>query len=163
MSLATSGHNANIAFESGAVTNGVIAAPVMGTFTVVPELRGDLLGFNGSRDFTDATPHGEDIDSGVTGPIKRSESKFTLNYDPTNAVHTAMRAAFLATTVALRRRGWRFWGPNGAANVDEVIQSGEIVGWQDKAPEGAGIRQVDVTVRFSKQAKVDGVLYGTSA
>lgn len=163
MSLATAGNNASLAFESGTVTAGVIAAPVGGVFSLIPELRGDILGFNGSRDFTEATPHGEDIDSGVTGPIKRKESQFTLNFDPTNAVHLAMRAAFLAPTVLLRRRGFRYWGPAGAAGVDEVIQSGEIIGWEDKAPEGAGIREVSVTVRFSKQAKVDGVVFGTSA
>jgi len=156
MSLAQSGHNSVIAVELG-------LPPVMGTFTAIPELRGDLPGLSGTRDFTEGTPHGEDIDSGVTGPIKRDESSFSLNYDPTNATHTGMRAAWLATTVANRRRGWRFWGPNGAPGVDEVIQSGEIVAWKDSSPEGAGIRTVSITVRFSKQAKVDGLVYGTSA
>jgi hypothetical protein len=163
MSIASSGHNAVYAWESGVVTAGVIATPTTGTFTAVPELMGDLNMFSGKRPITKFTPHGEDISSVVTGPIELDPSEFTLNFDPTNAVHLAMRAAFLATTPALRRRGFRKWGPNGSAGVDEVIQTGEIVGWQDTAPEGAGIRQVKISVEFSKQCKIDGVLYGTAA
>lgn len=156
MGVATSGHNSTIAVELG-------TPPVMGTFTVIPELRGDLMGFAGTRDETNATPHGEDIDTWVTGPIVREPMTFQLNYDPTNTTHTGLRAAYLATSVVNRRRGWRFWGPSGAANTDEVISSGEITSFKDTSPEGAGIRQVELTVRFSKQTKVDGVLYGTAA
>jgi hypothetical protein len=163
MSLAESGHNSTIAWESATVTNGIIGAPTGGVFTAIPELQGDLKGFSGSREVTATTPHGEDIDSKVTGPISRNASQFTINFNPTNAVHLALRAAFLATTVALRRRGWRFWGPNGSAGVDEVIQSGEITEWDDTSPEGAGIRQVTISVEFAKAAKIDGVVYGTAA
>lgn len=156
MSLAVSGHNSTIAVELG-------TPPVSGVFTVINELRGDLPGLSGSRDETNATPHGEDIDSWVTGPITRNPLTFSLNYVPGDATHVALRAAWLATTVANRRRGWRFWGPSGADGVDEVIGSGEITNWEDVSPEGAGIRTANLTVRLSKQTKVDGVLYGTAA
>jgi hypothetical protein len=156
MSLAVSGHNATIYVELG-------TPPVSGTFTLIPELRGDLPGLSGSRDETNTTPHGEDIDSWVTGPIVRAPLTFNLNYVPGDATHTALRAAWLATTVVNRRRGWRFWGPSGSAGVDEVIASGEITNWVDTSPEGAGVRTASITVRLSKQCKVDGVLYGTAA
>lgn len=156
MSLAVSGHNSTIAVELG-------TPPVSGTFTNINELRGDLPGLSGSRDETNVTPHGEDIDSWVTGYITRNPLTFSLNYVPGDATHTALRASWLATTVANRRRGWRFWGPTGSAGVDEVIASGEITNWEDTSPEGSGVRTANITVRMSKQVKVDGVLYGTAA
>jgi hypothetical protein len=156
MSSADSGHNATIAVELG-------TPPVSGVWTNIPELMGDLKGFSGTRAVTKFTPHGENINSAVTGPIERNSSSFTLNFDPNDATHLALRAAFFAPLKVNRLRGWRYWGPAGSAGVDEVIQSGEIVEWDDTAPEGAGIRQVAVMVEFSKQAKIDGVLHGTAA
>jgi len=155
-----SGHYATLAFESGSVVAGVIAAPVSGTFTSVPGIQGDILGFSGTRATTKFTPHGANINSAVTGPVEREDQTFSINYDPSVAVHVAMRAAYLANTTALRRRGWRYWGPSGAAGVDEVIQTGEITSWKDSAPEGAGVRKVDVTVSFTEPfVKIDGVLF----
>lgn len=147
------GHNATIAVE-------LDTPPVSGTWTSIPELMGDLKGWSATRDWTQFTPHGSTIDQGVSGPIMRGESAFTLHYDPANSDHTDLRAAFLASTRANRFRGFRFWGPSGSAGVDEVIQSGEIVGWDDTAPEGAGVRNVAVTVRFSGPAWIDGVQHG---
>lgn len=155
-----SGHYATLAFESGAVTAGAIAAPVSGTFTAVPGIQGDILGFSGTRATTKFTPHGQNIGQAVTGPVERDDQSFSINFDPSVAVHVAMRAAYLANTTALRRRGWRYWGPSGAAGSDEVIQTGEISGWKDSAPEGAGVRKVDVTITFtSPEVKIDGVIF----
>lgn len=147
------GHNATMAVELG-------APPVSGVFTNIPELTGDLKGLSGTRDWTQFTPHGTTIDRGASGAIKRGPQNFTLIYDPSNATHTGLRAAFLAPLKVNRRRGFRFWGPSGSAGVDEVIQSGEITGWDDTAPEDAGLRNVAVTVNFDGDAWVDGVRYG---
>lgn len=147
------GHNATIAVELG-------TPAVSGVFTVIPELMADLKGLSATRDWTQITPHGSTIDQGVSGPIMRNASSFTLNYNPDNATHTGLRAAFLAATKANRNRGWRFWGPSGAAGTDEVIQSGEITEWDDTAPEGAGVRQVAITVRFTGPAWIDAVQHG---
>lgn len=147
------GHNATLAVELG-------APPVGNVFTVVPNVTGDLMGFSGTRDWTQFTPHGTTIDRGASGAIKRPPMNFTLIYDPASATHVALRSAFLAPLKVNRRRGFRVQGPSGSAGVDEVIQSGEITGWEDTAPEDAGLRAVAVTVNFDGDAWVDGVKYG---
>lgn len=147
------GHNATLAVELG-------TPPTMGDFTNIPELTGDLMGWAATRDSTQYLPHGSTIDRRASGGIKREPMTFTLIYDPDNATHTGLRAAFLAPLKVNRRRGWRFWGPSGSAGTDEVIQSGEIIGWNDTAPEDAGLRSVELTVAFDGNAWIDGVLQG---
>lgn len=147
------GHNATIAVELG-------TPPTMGVFTNIPELTGDIMGFSGTREWTQFKPHGSTIDRGASGAIGRGPMNFTLIFDPDKTAHTDLRAAFLAPLKVNRRRGFRFWGPSGSAGVDEVIQSGEVTGWEDTAPEDAGLRSVAVTVNFDGDAWIDGVKHG---
>lgn len=147
------GHNATMAVELG-------TPPVTGVFTNIPNLTGDIMGFSSTRDWTTFKPHGSEIDRGASGAITRGPMNCTLIYDPTNATHVALRAAYTAPAKVNRRRGFRFWGPSGAAGVDEVIQSGEITGWEDTAPEDAGLRSVALTINFDGDAWIDGALVG---
>lgn len=155
MSRSRAGHGASIGVELG-------SPPVSGVFTDIPELRGDIPGFSGTRDESNNTPHNEDIDSWTTGPIIRNPLTFTINYDRDNATHVALRAAWLEEDPDNRMRGWRFRARGGSAGTDEVIQSGEITSWEDMSPEGAPPRQATITVRMSKQVIVDGVSYGNA-
>lgn len=147
------GHNATLAVELG-------LPPVMGVFTSIPNLTADIMGFSATRDWTQFTPHGSEIDRGASGAIKRGPLNCTLIFDPSNATHTGLRDAFTAPLKVNRRRGFRFWGPSGSAGTDEVIQSGEITGWEDTAPEDAGLRSVAVTINFDGDAWIDGTLVG---
>lgn len=160
MSLGRAGHGASVAVELGSAPGYV---PVSGVFTEIPELRGNIPGLSGNRATENITPHNDDIDSHTSGPIVRPAWQFTINYVPGNPVHEGLRSAWLDPDPTNRRRGWRFRGAGGSDGVDEVIVSGELVGWEDSSPEGAAPRQATLTIQPSKAFIIDGVEHGNAA
>lgn len=152
MSIAVAGHGATLAIELDPV-----GAP--GVFTTIAELNGDLTGLGLSRPVTETTPHEDDIDSHVTGVLKREPWSFTVNYIHANTTHDALREAILTQL----RMGFRFRGPGGTDNTDEIIASGEVTAWNETNPVREGARTAEVTAVMSKAMKVDGVLYGNAA
>lgn len=156
MSIGRAGHGAKVYVELDPVG-------AQGVFTEIPELRGDIPGLSGTRDETNITPHNDDIDSWVHGPIVRNPLAFSINFVPGNAVHEALRTAWLSSDPEVRRRGWKFVGAGGGPGDDEVIGSGELSSWEDTSPEGAGVRSASLSVRLSKAIIVDGVQYGNAS
>jgi hypothetical protein len=152
MSIAVSGHGATIAVELDPT-----GSP--GNFTVIAELNGDLTGLGLSRPETEVTPHQDTIDSWVTGSLMREPWTFTVNYIYGNNTHEALRDAILGRT----RTGFRFRGPDGTDDTDEIIASGEVTNWNETNPVREGARSAEVTLRMSKAMIIDGVSYGSAA
>lgn len=152
------GHGALIQVEQDPV-----GAP--GSFTTVGELNGDITWPSLRRPETDVTSHQRTIDKWITGVLSREPMTFGVNYikdDPTHDAATGLISHILGTTVAARVRGFRLIGPEGAANDDEWIGSGEVTNVGPIThPVREGARTAEVTVRFSGPMKIDGVIYGT--
>lgn len=156
MSLAVAGHGATWAMELSLLTPGV--------FTTIAELNSDLMGLSLSRPVTPVTPHQDTIDSKVTGVLQRQPLTLTVNYVHGDSTHAALRAALLAATPALRRRGFLFRGPGWSVpGTDEIIASGEVTAFEETNPVVEGPRSAQVTIEFSKAMIIDGVSYGSAA
>lgn len=155
MSLAVSGHGATLAYEQD-------PSGAQGTFTTVAEVVGDLPGISVSRPWTDTTPHGDTIDSGVVGVATRDPLTVSLNYLFSNGTHdhlTGLKKIHDDGTFT----GFRLLGPGGSANTDEIIASGHVVAFKVSNPAKEGARSAEVTIQFSKRYKQDGVLIGQAA
>lgn len=152
MSIAVAGHGATIAME-------LDPTGAAGVFTTIAELNGDLTGLGLSRPETDVTPHQDDIDSWVTGVLMREPWTFSVNYVYADTTHDALRTAILDKT----RHGFRFRGPGGTTDTDEIIASGEVTSWNETNPVREGARTAEVTLRMSKAMIIDGEEYGNAA
>lgn len=154
MSNAIAGHGATIAMEldpSGA----------QGTFTVIAELSEDIVTPDLMRVNTEVTPHQDTIDSHVMGILKRGELQFGVNYIYNDSTHDHL-TGFQYAILNDERRGYRLLGPNGSANTDEWIVSGNVATFgpiQNPVREGA--RTARVAIRLSGPMIVDGVAYGS--
>lgn len=154
MSLAVAGHGATIAIELDPVVS-------PGVFTVVAELNGDIQWPGLQRPETEVTPHQDTIDSYVLGRLGREALTFSTNYvfdDSTHDHLTGLQAKIIDNELF----GVRILGPNGSANTDEVICSGQVQAITHVDPVREGARTAQVTIRLSKAQKIDGVLVGTS-
>lgn len=153
MSLAVSSHGALLLVELDPVS-----AP--GSFTAIAELNGDISGLGLERGETEVTPHNDDIDSYVTGPLKRKPLTISVNYIFGEPTHDVLRTSILQRV----RRGYMFRGPDWSTpGEDEVISSGEVTSWDQTNPVREGARSAEVSIRMSKQMIVDGVEYGNAA
>lgn len=154
MSQAQKGHGATIAIE-------LDPTGAQGTFTTVAELNGDINWPPLQRDWTETTPHQDDIDDGVTGVLTRGELSFSVNFifdDETHDHLTGLQQKIVDDELF----GVRMRGPGGSANTDEWIASGHVVGFTQTSPVRSGARTADVTIRLRKQMRIDGVAIGTS-
>ena len=119
MSNAVAGHGAVVAMEkdpSGAA----------GTFTDVAELNGDITFPELTVPMTNVTPHNKTIDYHIPGQKERGTMQFTVNYiydDGTHDHATGLQDKLHDGTLT----GFRFRGPNGSADTDEVILSGYVI------------------------------------
>ncbi len=154
-SRAIAGHGALLAMELDPV-----GAP--GIFTTIAELNGDMPFPNLKRNATNVTAHTDDIDWNVFGVLMRDPITFGTNYiydDETHDHLTGLAAAIISN----ERRGFRFTGPGGGVDDDEIIVSGEVseVG-PVQHPVRDGARTRDVTITLSGPMKMDGVMIGSA-
>lgn len=150
MSNAIAGHGVSIAFE-------LDPAGTPGVFTTLGELVGDTsIGF--TRPETEVTPHNEDIDSYVTGVLRRENWDLSVNYIYGSTDHEGIREHIFDNT----KFGVRFLGPSSGATtgVDEVIASGFLVSFIESNPAREGERSAEIMFRPSGPMKVDGVIIG---
>lgn len=155
MSIAVPGHGALVAIE-------LSPSGSPGSFTTVSELNGDITWPGLTRPETEVTPHQDTIDSWVTGRLGREALTFGMNFiygDGTHDALTGLQALMIANT----RFGVRLRGPSGSSDTDEIIASGQITSITHVDPVREGARTSQVTIRLSKQMKIDGVSVGTAA
>lgn len=148
---AVPGHGASLAVELDPVGS-------QGTFTVVGELA-DVKPPTLMRTATETTIHNENIDSQITGVLRRDPMTFTINFihDNTTHDHTAgIMKLLIDNTVA----GWRYRGPGGTAGDDEWIMSGQIESFDRTVPAREGVQTADVSVRLSGPMIIDAVTIG---
>lgn len=127
-----------------------------GTFTRVPEVTSSI-DHNMTRESTEITPHGDIPDSYIVSQVmKRAEVAMDITYKFANAVHAALHGHYLANT----RFGVMIVGPEGTApGTDTVIESGQLVSWNQMSPVRNGEYKAAVSFRPSGAFKVNGTLY----
>lgn len=121
-----------------------------GVFTPVGEL-GDITMPGLSRNEFDASTHNRDIDSYVTGILRRQPVTFPVFFNMGDSSHLALRDAITGKS----RDGWKITSPDG----EEWIFSGEITAMNETAPVD-GIKTANVTIRPSGPFYLNGDLIG---
>lgn len=154
-SLAIAGHGALIAME-------LDPTGMPGVFTTIAELNGDISFPELNRPETEVTPHQARIDTWILGRLGRGPLSFSVNHIFDDETHDHLTGLIYAVRTN-EIRGFRFRGPDGSANTDEWIASGQV----QKAgsimhPVREGARTSEVTVRLSGPMIIDGVPFGTS-
>lgn len=122
-------------------------------FVEIAELR-DISSPGMSRNEFDATTQNEDIDSYVTGVLRRQPVTLSVNFIPTNSTHdetTGLRSLIIGKV----RTGFRFRYPDATF----LIASGEVTAFNDTEPVD-GLMTADVTLRFSSTMNVNGTIVG---
>lgn len=156
MTNAIAGHGATIAMELDPT-----GSP--GTFTTIAELNGDLNFPDLMRAEEEVTPHQDDIDSWVLGVMSRGPFTGSVNYIYDDQTHDETDG-LIAAIVAGETRGFRFRGPNGSADTDEWIASGEVQQFGPIVhPVRSGARTAEFTLRFSGAMKINGTTIGAGA
>lgn len=154
MSQAVSGHGATVAIE--------LTPIVAGVFTTIAELNGDIVWPELNRPETETTPHQDTIDSWVMGRLGRGPLQLGMNYIFNNTTHDHL-TGLIKKIVDKEFFGVRLRGPGGSANTDEWIASGFVQSISHTDPVREGARSANVTIRLSKQMKIDGISIGTAA
>ena len=103
------------------------------------------------RNTFDVTPHNEDIDTFITGVLRRENVSFPVNYVADDPSHIAMRVSHYNNNVD----GWKVVWPDD----DEMIFSGAIANMGKPAPVDGALRQ-NVSVRPSGLFLYNGNLVG---
>lgn len=152
MSAAVPGHGVTIAAE-------LLPASAQGTFTAIGELNGDISWPGLMRTATEVTPHDENIDSYVTGVLRRDPLTFSVNFIFNNGGHDHL-TGLQDAIISKEKRGYRMRGPGGSANTDEWIMSGEVISVKPVSPVREGARTAEVTIQMSGPMIVDGVVIG---
>ena len=131
-----------------------VGAP--GVFTYLPEVTSSI-DHNMTRENTEITPHGSEVDSYIVSQVKkRAEVACDITYKFANTVHAALYGHFLAN----RRFGVMIVGPEGTAPTsDTVIESGQMVSWNQMSPVRNGEYKAAASFRPSGAFKVNGTLY----
>ncbi len=131
-----------------------VGAP--GVFTYVPEVTSSIDN-NFTRENSEITPHGAGVDSYIVSQVrKRAEVTMDLTYKFLNTVHAALHAHYLAN----RPFGIMVVGPEGTApGTDTVIESGQLISWNEQSPVRNGEYKVGASFRPSGPFKVNGTLY----
>lgn len=152
MSQALAAHGTLIAIELDPV--------VGGTFTVIAEQTNELsFGFN--RPSTEVTPHNDDIDSHVTGVMRRDPIVVAGNFLYANGQHdhlTGLQKHWIDNNLF----GIQWRGPSWAAGADEIIASGHVTNFVRTSPVREGEYSFECTIMLSGAMEVDGVAVGTA-
>ena len=119
-----------------------------GAFTEVGEL-GDLTPPGLMRNEFDASTQNVDIDSWITGILRREPVTAPVFFNRNNASHAGLRALLIANTLT----GFKVDKPDG----DEWVGSGFVRQITDAAPVD-GIQAATLTVRLSGPFYLNGVL-----
>jgi hypothetical protein len=127
-----------------------------GTFTLLPECTSSI-DHNMTRESTEITPHGAGVDSYIVSQVKkRAEVGMDITYKFANPVHAALHAHYLGNV----RFGIMIVGPEGTApGTDTVIESGQMVTWNQMSPVRNGEYKASASFRPSGAFKVNGTLY----
>lgn len=152
MTDAVAGHGAEIAMEQDPT-----GSP--GVFTSIAEVNGDIMPPALSREFAEATPHSDDIDSHVPGVLRRDPMTFSVNLLYDNATHDHL-TGLIKAMIDKENRGFRVRGPQGVTaddGTDEWICSGHISNLSPANPVRTGVRTMEVEVVMSGPMLIDGV------
>ena len=129
-------------------------------FTDIAEIIG-LPGPSNSREATETTPHNATISvHTVAGRLLQGELTLELNFLHEHETHSAATGLKQALQDN-ETRGFRFFGPSGASNVDEIIISGEVISFATANPVRSGQRTATVTIQPSGPYADDGIIVGT--
>jgi len=137
---ALSSHGTILSFES---TPG-------GAFVQVGEL-GDITPPGLMRNEFDASVHNRDIDSWITGILRREPITVPVFFNKAVTSHAALRTLLIANT----ETGYKLENPDG----DVWIGSGFVKGIQGASPVD-GIQTANVSIRLSGAFFLNGVLVG---
>ena len=151
MTVAIAGHGALIAMESSPVVGGV--------FTTIAELNGDISPPGLSRNATEVTPHQDTIDSHVTGVMRRTPMKFSVNFIFDDATHDHL-TGLIKKIKDDELTGFRITGPGSPVSpLDEWIASGFVTNVLPVNPVRDGARTAEVEVVMTGPMIVDGVTF----
>jgi hypothetical protein len=126
-------------------------------FTTIAELNGDIAVPDLTRKEIDVSTQNRDIDTYVTGMLRRSSITFAINYiaiDPTHDNLTGLYAAMRQNTID----GYKVTFPDG----DVWVCSGQISAIKKKAPVD-GALTADVTIRPSGGFTINGMVIGAAS
>jgi hypothetical protein len=123
-----------------------------GAFTVIGDLGADIQppGFN--RAETDITPHNDDIDTWVFGPLLREPMTFGVNYLPESTAHITLLEHIRDKV----KTGYKLVFTDTGAT--EWIFSGFVRNFVPRAPVRTGALTADITVRASGPHIIEGTL-----
>lgn len=152
---ATSGHGVKIAIEPWA--NPIVS----GVFTAVAELTGDVGWPTWNRNKTDTTSHDGDIDTYVTGPLKRQPKAWDLNFVYNSPTHDHLTGFYKHQAMG-SFFGVRIWDAGGSALHQEWILSGFVENI-DRVSQMQGVKKATITFQPSGPQIIDGVTIGTSS
>lgn len=126
-------------------------AATPGVWTPISEL-GDI-GMPGlMRNEFDISSHNRDIDTYVTGILRREPVTFPMFFNKAIASQLLIRQALISHTTD----GYRVTGPDG----DVIIFSGDVTNWGQTNPVD-GVQTANVTIRATGSFSLNGVIYGT--
>lgn len=146
-----SSHGALLAFEADPDLN-------PGVYTTVAGLIGNVAPPALSRGWTELNPHNDDIDSGVSGPLRRGELSFSVYLVFDDATHS-FGAGLASLIVNKVRRKFQILRPGGVAGDGETIFAGEVVEFAEQLPEGDNVATADIKIRATGGFTVNGVAY----
>jgi len=141
MTIAISSHGTLIARAPSATPT---------TFSTIGEL-GDIQMPGLMRNEFDATPQNRDIDSYVTGVLRRQQTTFPIFYHKDNTTHLGLYDAIIDNSYD----GYRFTSPDGQV----LIMSGFVQSIVPAAPVD-GLQVANVTLRFSGPFVFNGEVIG---
>ena len=121
-----------------------------GVFTTISEI-GDIGDVGHTRNTFDVSVHNEDIDTYITGLLRRDNVSFPINYVADDPSHIALRTAMFNNS----RDGWRVTFPDG----DVIIFSGALASMTKPAPVDGALRAT-VAIRPSGLFSYNGVEVG---
>lgn len=114
-----------------------------------------------SRESVETTPHNATVSQHVAaGRLLHGEMQLGINYLHEHATHSAA-AGLKKAMYDNETRGFRFRGPGGTTDTDEIIFSGKVLNFQPSNPNRSGQRQATVTIQPSGVFKDDGTSIGS--
>lgn len=131
-----------------------------GVFIDIAEII-EIDGPNVSREATETTPHNATISTHtVSARLLQGEISLGINYLHEHATHGAA-SGLKKAEIDNETRGFRFRGPGGATDIDEIIVSAKVINFVTANPVRSGQRQATVTLQPSGPMKDDGTIIGT--